>query len=189
MHGGATPVGLANPNTKSGRYSKYLPAGLLDRYQEAEADPELLSARSEVALLQARIGDLASRLRGGASGTLWSDLRTAFSDYEAILTTNPTASGPALQRLRDLLQQGAADEDVWAELTDAVERKTKVAALEWKRLVDLHQVMTAEQVTLFTMALLDSVLRHVPEPPRRQQIAAEFHRLLAVRQPDDATQG
>ena len=61
LHGGKTPIGAALPQFKTGRYSKYLPARLAERYHEAERDPELLSLRSELALVQARLAELISK--------------------------------------------------------------------------------------------------------------------------------
>lgn len=58
LHGGKTPNGIALPQTKTGRYSKYLPTELLDNYQAALADSELLSVRDEIALVDAKIGQI-----------------------------------------------------------------------------------------------------------------------------------
>src|SRR5881296_2819038 len=57
MHGGRTPRGLANANTRTGRYSRDLPTRLNARYEIALTDPELTSIRKDVALLQAILDD------------------------------------------------------------------------------------------------------------------------------------
>src|SRR3990172_10824938 len=62
VHGGLTPSGPASANYKHGRYSRYLPARLAERYLEAESDPELLSLRSELALVQATLAGLFGKL-------------------------------------------------------------------------------------------------------------------------------
>ena len=61
IHGGRTPVGLAAPAFKTGRYSKYLPAGLTERYVTARTDPELLSLRDEIGLVDTRITEVLTQ--------------------------------------------------------------------------------------------------------------------------------
>jgi hypothetical protein len=66
LHGGKSLAGLAHPRpTAGGRYSKYLPSALLERYRGAMADPDALSLRDELALLDARITVLMERCRDG----------------------------------------------------------------------------------------------------------------------------
>jgi hypothetical protein len=62
MHGGATPVGPALPQFRHGRYSKYLPERLAERYQASLEDSELLGLRDELGLVDARIADLLERV-------------------------------------------------------------------------------------------------------------------------------
>ena len=38
MHGGKTPTGLANPNTRTGKFSRDMPTRLAARFQEAQQD-------------------------------------------------------------------------------------------------------------------------------------------------------
>lgn len=62
MHGGKTRGGMASPVLKHGRYSKFLPTHLMERYQESLNDSDLLSLREEIALIDARLSEL---LAGG----------------------------------------------------------------------------------------------------------------------------
>lgn len=60
LHGGRTPAGVASPHFKTGRYSKVLPARLLERYQTALADPDLLAMHDEIALLDAQLQEIVA---------------------------------------------------------------------------------------------------------------------------------
>ena len=53
MHGGTQPVGIASPNFKHGRYSKFTVVGLEQKVEELKHDPELLSLDLRIAELQA----------------------------------------------------------------------------------------------------------------------------------------
>src|SRR5579872_1667541 len=59
MHGGKRLTGIAHPGlTAGGRFSKYRPARLADHYETARRDPELLSLRENIALLDSRLADV-----------------------------------------------------------------------------------------------------------------------------------
>lgn len=62
-HGGATPTGLASPNWKNGRWSQYLPVGVLAKFQEGLADPDLMKLRQDTALIDAALTDYTERLK------------------------------------------------------------------------------------------------------------------------------
>src|SRR5689334_1272270 len=74
IHGGLQPQGIARPGFKTGRYSKYLPARLAGRYEEAASDPELLALKDDIALLDTRIAQTVSALDTGESKEAWSAL-------------------------------------------------------------------------------------------------------------------
>ena len=74
-HGGRTPRGMASPHFKTGRYSKFLPDRMASRFEEGQADTELLALRHEISVLDARTEDLLKRVDSGESGELWRQLR------------------------------------------------------------------------------------------------------------------
>src|SRR5829696_6743343 len=76
MHGGATPRGTDLPQFKTGRYSKSIPDGLAGRYKEALSDEERHDLRDEIALSEAKVHDLLSKIDRGESDELWIRLRT-----------------------------------------------------------------------------------------------------------------
>jgi len=69
LHGGASlPAGPMHPTYKHGRYSKGgIPKGLREHLERAEADPDLMSLREEIVVIQAVI---AERLAGIGEGGL-----------------------------------------------------------------------------------------------------------------------
>src|SRR5262245_26413920 len=81
FHGGKIPRGPALPQFKNGKYSKFLPSRMLQRYRDAEADPELTSLRSELSLIDARLVDLLRRVDTGESGEIWEALQKEWADF------------------------------------------------------------------------------------------------------------
>src|SRR5215510_602551 len=80
-HGGPTPTGYGLPQTKTGRYSKYLPIKLAQRYEVALANKDLLSLRDDVGIAEVRLTELLQHLNTGESGALWRDLRTTLEAF------------------------------------------------------------------------------------------------------------
>jgi hypothetical protein len=159
--------------------AKSMPRGLEEKFEEAQRDPDLLSARADAALLEARSRELLERLSTGESGQLWDDLHSTLTRFEENGGTDPAA---LVKSLKQIVERGRADEATWRQLHEVIEQKTKVAASEWKRLVDMKQVITAEKAMAFSMHLLEVVMKYVPEPDRRKQIAGEVRSLMHVQQ-------
>jgi Spy/CpxP family protein refolding chaperone len=157
--------------------SRKMPKRLADKYEEAQRDPELLSARSDVAFLEARLGELMERLSSGESNEIWDDLHKTLARFEESAEED---ADKIIRTVKLIVERGRTDEAVWRQLHEVIEQKTKVAASEWKRLVDMKQVITAEKAMAFSMQLLEIVLRHTPEPERRRRIAGEIQGLMNV---------
>jgi hypothetical protein len=73
-------MGQAHGRYSHGRYSKVLPVRILARYRQASKDADLTALRSEIALLDARVGDLLTRIDTGESG---APLVSGVQDYDA----------------------------------------------------------------------------------------------------------
>ena len=181
LHGGKTPVGAALPQFKHGRYSRYLPARLADRYLEAESDPELLSLRSELALVQARLAELLGKVDTGEAGALWLAARKAFADLKIANAAGDTKK--ASEAFRDLdyyLEKGAADHLIWMEIGTQLEGLRRLSESESKRLVAMQQMITAEQAMILLSAVVDVVRQNVSDRGVLAAISAGIGRLMAA---------
>lgn len=177
MHGGASPSGLAHPNTTHGRYSKHVPTRMLANYEQAQQDPDLLNLREEIALLDARLSDLLRRVDSGESGRLWKDLRTAAKAYR---------SGDEDQQMQSLLDmlalidRGYMDTQAWGEISSLLEQRRKLVESERKRLVEMQQMMTMSQAQLLIARLYDVVTQHVSDRTTLAAIGAGLQALAGA---------
>lgn len=163
-HGGATPKGFALPQTKTGRYSKYLPTRLTERYEQAVTDDELLALRDDIALLDSRVSDLLSRVDRGEAGKLWTDAKGAFIDLKASMKSGDSKGLiAAVEELDGILGRGLSDYAAWNEIHNLLDQRRKLVESERKRLVEMQQMVTSEQAVLLMGALLDSVRRNVTD--------------------------
>lgn len=167
------------PQYKHGKYSKYIPARLNETYQAARADDRLLELRDEIALLDARITDVLKRVDTGESGGLWRQVKDAWDNWQASqLTGDPNVMRVALNDVDRLIKRGLADYAAWADVTRLLEQRRKLTESERKRLVELQQVITAEQAMVMFSVLIDSVRRNVSDRKALSAISEDFARVL-----------
>jgi hypothetical protein len=174
VHGGMTPHGVASPHFKHGRYSKYLPTRLADRYEEAERDPNLLRLDGEIALIDVRLRTVLDGLGRGESPDLWELLQEAWTNYE-------DGQANAIDRIGGIIAQGIAEQHTWKELRSLIRDRVRLVESERKRLVELNQMITAEQAMLFMAAVVDTVRRYVSDRDALARISHDL-RALSVRE-------
>jgi hypothetical protein len=180
FHGGRTPRGPALPQFKTGKYSKFLPARLAALYQTAEKDPELLSLRRELALVDARINELLTRVDTGESSARWASMREAWGDFRRHQADGDIPKmHTALARLDAIMERTAEDHLAWREIGEQIEQRRKLAMSETQRLIALRQVITAEQALALMGVLVEIITRHVNDQPTLAQIVADIQALIA----------
>lgn len=180
-HGGKTPAGVASPNFKTGRYSKYLPDRLSNKYLEAREDAALLELRDEIALLGTRAGELLENLQDGDTRQLWKDLRETWDALEdAVKAGDKPKQGKAIQEMGSIIKRGNAIYASWAEIYNVTDQRRKTVESERKRLVEMQQMITAERMLLLVGAILGVIQRHVTDTKIISVIRQEFRELSMV---------
>lgn len=181
LHGGATPLGAASPSFKDGRHSKYLPARLLERYNEAAADPELLNLSAEIALIDARLGEVLGRVDKGESGAAWKAALTSLAALKAGIAEGSTRqTAAALTTLEGIIADGLDDYNVWTEIETLLEQRRKLVESEQKRLTAAQQMITSGQAMTLVVALIETVKRHVTDRDTLGAISADIAKLTAI---------
>lgn len=174
FHGGTVKAGPLSVNYKHGRYSKALPKRLAQRYEEAEQDPELLSLRSELSLIDTRLHDVLQRVDSGDSGRLWR----AFKDEVEAQEKNVNDGFPiSFGKLKSLLTQGRNDWMAWNEIITMIDNRRKLALAEAKRLETMQQMITAGEAMNYAAQLLESVRRNIDDPETLNRIQNDFARI------------
>lgn len=179
FHGGATPRGLALPQTKSGRYSKDLPTRLAADYQAAREDPELISLRDQIALVRARQADILRRVDTGEASAMWEKLATAAQAFhDAAARGDPSGSLVAAQEMARLATKGRGEWRTWRDLFEAIELDRRLTDSERRRLEAIQEMLSADRLMLIVGALVDSVRRHVSDRAQIARIQADIGQLL-----------
>jgi hypothetical protein len=158
-----------------GRYSQHLPQRLQARYDQAEADGDLIALNGEIAALEVRLGEILEGLDVKAPAEAWKQAQKLFAD-----ATNPqnAGQGSALQELGRILEKGVREAYAWEEFAQLADVKRKLHDTELKRRQALEQFITVKESQALGAALLNVVRKHVSDPTIRDRIALELVSLL-----------
>jgi hypothetical protein len=179
MHGGKSLRGLDSPNFKTGRYSKYLPDRLAEKYHEALADEELLRLDDEIALVDARLCEVLSRMTApGESSPVSTRARAALGDLQRALIAGEDTHD-ALTRLDSALTEGLEEQRASASILTLIEQRRRLVDTERKRLADEDHAVPIEKLMLFMAALLDIIRRRVGDEEIQREIAQDVRALMA----------
>lgn len=190
-HGGATPSGLNASRFKTGRYSRWLPKRLMDRYQEALNDEKALAQREEIALMESRAKDLLQRVDSGESGALMKELRKHVAEYEKASRSRREdkydTMSDVLAELFSAIKRAQADYKIWDEIAKVVNQTTRLRESERRYMVEQHEMYSAEEVRIMMVAVGDVIKREVKDQIAVQAVAREIAKLenIAVRGPSE----
>ena len=187
-HGGMTPTGFGLPQTVTGKYSRVLPVQLAARYAEALANPDLLSLKHDLAVIEARLTEHFQRLETGESGQVWRALRDALQIFEAALATGDRqVMHGALDALRTLITRGTSDYAAWNDIHKTWASRCRLTETEHRTLLMAQSVVTVEQLNAYlgvvTHALQQQILAHTDAQTAQTILGAvggELRRLVAL---------
>jgi hypothetical protein len=179
MHGGKTPRGSASIHFRTGRHSKFVPARLAAKYRDAAQDPELLSLRGELALLDARMAELLGRVDTGEGGAPWDTLQKEWATFRLHRSRGDVPKmHTSMAKLDLLMDRKLTDSAAWAEISAAIEQRRKLVESEQKRMILLQQMLSQEEAMTLMGVLVDIVAKRVADQPTLAQIVADLQALL-----------
>lgn len=172
-----TKITVNNPDVREGRLpQRYkLPPGLDGLYKDSLEDPELLSLRSAVALVETRIAELVSQLKSDQTPELWQELKGQVDALNVARNTrDQRLLVESIARINEIVKEGASAQQVWDNLFEAISRKKEIGTAEWRRLADMRCMMTAERAFGMVNAITEAVLRNVPDEVTRRNICRDI---------------
>jgi len=186
LHGGKSCRGFANPNTRTGRYSRDLPTRVAARYESALADPQLLSVRDDIALLQGAIADIMAEMKEAESAP---DLDQILGSVERITAEwrswEWTRMSAELDALKAAIVGKRSQRTALREIRELIREKASLVQQQHRMMADREQLITVEQYLLGMRALGSAVRRLVDDPVKLRAIDGEFRRLASVPNRDE----
>lgn len=163
MHGGHSPRGVQSPHFRNRGYARDIPRRMAAKMERAMMDPDLSSLKSELALIDVRLGELVSKLPEQHTKESWVAVRRRIAQALESLddTSDPEEIRVFLDAALEDLDVIRSDTETWKEITDMVEVRRRTAVEERKREVELEGTVTAAQFHLVTGALGNAVNEEV----------------------------
>lgn len=178
-HGGNTPSGIASPHYQGKGYSKYLPIGLIDTFNEFRNDKEKLALDDQIALVDTYATQLMEELGDYSSAELWEQLQSQVIEYHK---ATEAEQRNLLSYIFQTIEAGASYVSKWDTLHKTMEQRRKLVADERKRRIEMEQMVTAEQAMLLVSGLMESVRQNVNDRTILTAIQADFIRLAGSAQ-------
>lgn len=168
IHGGKSLGGLQSGTITHGRYSKYLPANLVEKYHEARKDKELTSLREEIFISDARLQELLEQLDKTEKVIAFKDLNSSFCRLVSALNDgNIEGALRQADRVQVLIDKGINDAHTWDEIRLQIETRRKLVETEHKRLVTMGQMITMDKamglVAFMTQSIQSNVIGNTEE--------------------------
>jgi hypothetical protein len=182
-HGGNTPGGIASPSFKHGKYSKYLPSNLASNYETALSNPDLISVRDDIALVEARLLEVLTTLgAGGAEGRVWDTLTQQYDDLVMAISENDRqAVVKAMQGMDRMLKDAVRLSSIWKEAQDLLRLKKDLSESERKISISLQTSLSAEQAMTLIQMVAHVIKSNVTDRKVVQKIQNELNLVLAAR--------
>ena len=182
LHGGKTPIGHLSPHWKTGEYSRLFPT-LPERFQEkaraAHDDPELVSTRRQIAVLEAREDELLGQLSTGESGAAWLAAGKLMQD---IGRCDEDKVPSLMSQLESTISEGLSDTVLWREIQENMETARRLRDSELNRLKALHAAVSTKDAKDMMARLLAIVKDSVGEPEILRLILVGVDREFGGRQ-------
>ena len=135
LHNGNAATGAAVASYRHGRFSKYLPQGLLKKYIDNQHDPEFLTHKSELGLLDAHIKDHYETLRNGTGPDRFKKVRETWKDLtKAKANHDGEAVDVAFMAMEEAMIGEEEHSTNMSELLNLLEVRRKTLEAETRRL-------------------------------------------------------
>jgi hypothetical protein len=193
-HGGKSLSGVANGFFKHGRFSKVLPKNFAERYRKGWQDPALHSLQSELIALDSFIFGEMQALKDmpvGWRNQTRSEAARLLRERDWLSQALDRESTAFKQRLADfnfdtqkLVEKLGKDDDEGLEIAardrivELFDQRRKLVESERKRLTELEQKVTVEEMMVVANALLQAVKNNVPDRKQIDNVQREFAAIL-----------
>lgn len=157
-HGGHAAVGEANGRYTTGKYSKYFPEKLKDKYHEFLEDPDLTTNRQEIAALEVRLSQLIEQVEEDMSQRTWAMWTRLWNQFILAVRSGDGLKQAELVGVMDEFITNRSDQDrAWMDIERMADTRRKLADSEHKRMVAMQQMLTVEQAMMLMGSLVSAI--------------------------------
>lgn len=188
LHGGKSLRGVNSPTFIDGRYSKYLPANLAERWGDARNDPELLSLHDEIRLIDVLLKGNLEKLDTQESGEAWALVRKAIEKLELSLDREDYGGmRAAVNAMLDVVDTRIAHYATEREIRDKVDQRRKLVETAQRIELQGERAVSVTELGVFMGALMAGIMQHISAPTEQQAMVDYIDALLNRSTPNMVT--
>lgn len=177
--GGKSLSGISSPGLKTGRYSKYIPAQLAARYDEARSDPDILSLNEDVALLRSLVFKHLSSISAGDTHPAWIEAHKAFMEMDRASSAGELDKFLAAKaRLGAVIEPNYRAAIAEGKVAGYIDQLGRIADKERRLLIDRQQVITVERMMIMITAIASIVKQNIDDRDKLNAIQNGIQRLI-----------
>jgi hypothetical protein len=148
------------------------------RYNELYNDPELLSMRHEIALVDIRLEALLSQLGTGESSEAWKKLHQTLQRFhDAVAVNDQDLQTVCLTELDEIAVNQYGDSILWNNIHAIIEQRRRLVETEQKRAVMFNEYFSKESAFRLINALTTAVRDHVPDMKALEAISEDLKKI------------
>lgn len=165
-HGGNARRGHEHHAFAGRGYAKDIPKRMMDRWESALSDPELISLHAEIALTDGRIGDLFRKMRENETEEAVDAAKRAIDAARTALEADkPEDAKGHLERCSQVFEVLLGEQSTWLEIYELLDLRRRLMNTELKRVQMLEGNMTQAQAHAMFMTILLGIEREIPDGP------------------------
>ena len=174
MHGGKSVRGVESGTFKTGAHSKYMPKNMLGNYKEHLDNPDLLSNRNGIALMDVLIDELLPTIDTGESGKAWQEMKDWLYRLQRAWNNLDEASGnEAIENMKILADSEITRFKAIDEVRKTADQRRKLVDTERKYSEDFRR-HTDEAFLIIIHQLIGVIDRVVTSPDDKKRLAHEL---------------
>lgn len=176
MHGAKSLRGAAHPNFTTGQRSKYAPAKVAARYEEALEDPRLMDLTSNIALREAFIRERLEALDNAPDpAQVWQDMTKQLNALEvAYSQADSVKMAQALRAMRSLISERTRYHKTRNEIESALDSQSRDIEREKRLKLQGEHAASADEIVFIMKALLAFMTQEFADDRNRLNKALGF---------------
>ena len=193
VHGGNALKGIANPNTKTGEHSSYLPKRLIPDFEAALKRGDILQLHNEIAVTRARLDELYRQLNDQSSEEIFQAMHAKVDAIDRLQKVIERANllDDATERVKrsqaardkitiliaeifDLIRLGSQDYQQWNDIEKFQKHLNIMIKTERQLEIDQGTLIRAERVALMLTTLMASIQANVRDRKSLQAIQNDY---------------
>jgi hypothetical protein len=172
IHGGKSLKGLAHPNFREGRNSKYLylPARLTPRFEELIGD-EIENLAESITIQRTLETTLLEQLDTDETPGAWKRLKRLVADYRKASEVERTK---VFRKIAEVVEKGVDQASLFDRIGRTHESQRRLTETLIKARQAVQETYTEEQWNTLLGIVLRVVLNNVPDASARDRIQTEL---------------